>query len=97
MAGKMTSTGISLDQDEMDRIRVLMRGDRRSLSWLVREAVQMYLRTREADIARYSEMFKAHQTQQPAQGQAHVATSTDSKVQGPPNKQEKKGLTEGKE
>jgi hypothetical protein len=40
MAGKMTSTGISLDQDE---IRVLMRGDRRSLSWLVREAVQMYL------------------------------------------------------
>jgi hypothetical protein len=89
MTGKMTSTGISLDQTEMDRIRVLMRGDRRSLSWLVREAVQMYLRTRETDISRYIELFKLHQTQQPAQGQAHIATSPDTSS----NNKEKKGFT----
>ncbi len=97
MTGKLTSTGISLDQDEMDRIRVLMRGDRRSLSWLVREAVQMYLRTREADIARYTELFAAEQGTKQVQPQTHTATSTDSMAVGPSNDKEKKGLTEDKE
>jgi predicted transcriptional regulator len=91
MAGKMTSTGISLDQDEMDKIRVLMRGDRRSLSWLVREAVQMYLRMRQADLAKYAEQFKVEESAKNARPQTQGATSADS---GPPNNQEKKGFTE---
>jgi predicted transcriptional regulator len=90
MAAKMVTMGMSLDPDEMDRMRILMRMDRRSLSWLVREAVQFYLRARAQDIAKYTEQFKAEQTSQPV-------TSANSTAVGPPNEQENKGLTEGKE
>ena len=75
MAAKMRSMGISLDPDEMDRMKILMRVDRRSLSWLVREAVQKYLKEREADIQRYSAQFAA---QQPSQG----VTAGDSTKKG---------------
>jgi len=83
MAAKMKSMGISLDPDEMDRMRILMRGDRRSLSWLVREAVLFYLRAREEDITKYAEQFAAEQT----------GTSADSTAMGSPKATEKKDFT----
>lgn len=79
---KMTSTGISLGESEMEKIRILMRGDRRSLSWLVREAVQMYLQTRAEDIAKYIAQFAVHQP-------GHQATSAKSAAVGHTDNTEK--------
>jgi hypothetical protein len=59
----------------------------------VREAVQMYLSTRQADIATYAAKFKAEESAKHAQPQAQGATSADSKAAGPPNNKEKKGVT----
>lgn len=63
--------GISLDADEIEKMRVLMRADRRSLSWLIREAVQLYLQSRAEDVAKYSAQFAAQSV--PGSGHSGVA------------------------
>src|ERR1700756_653562 len=52
MTGRMKSLGVSLDEGELRRLRILAAGDRRSISWLLREAVQDYLKKRKDDVQR---------------------------------------------
>jgi hypothetical protein len=43
-------TGTYLTVDQMEQMRVLMAADRRSLAFLVRDAVDMYLESRRSEI-----------------------------------------------
>jgi predicted transcriptional regulator len=74
----MTSTGISLEPEEMAKLRILMRGDRRSLGWLAREAIALYLQTRADDVARYSAQWDMQQNQQRLAASAGPAKATGS-------------------
>jgi hypothetical protein len=90
MAGRLISTGISLPEDDFEKIRLLMRGDRRPLGFLVREAVTMYLQARSADIASYAERFKDDPHVHPA---GRDVTSSQSKAPGATQGKEIKGDT----
>lgn len=53
---KMRTMGVSLNPDEIEKMKILMVGDRRSVSWLIREAIVMYLAARADDLVRYAAM-----------------------------------------
>ena len=54
VTSRMKSLGVSLDEVELRRLRILALGDRRSISWLLRDAVQDYLKKRKDDVLRYA-------------------------------------------
>ena|ERR1700693_133872 len=93
---RMISTGVQLPQEDLDKIRILMRGDRRPLGWIVREAVAMYLSSRSADISTYAAKFAQQDAAHPRQSGQHeedVAQAPGSTTIGSPNDTEKKGFT----
>jgi hypothetical protein len=53
MTGRMKSLGVSLEAGELRDLRALAHGDGRSISWLLRSAVQDYLSKRKDDVRRY--------------------------------------------
>lgn len=54
ITGRMRSLGVSLDESELRDLRILAAGDRRSISWLLRDAVQDYLSKRKDDVRSYT-------------------------------------------
>lgn len=54
ITGRMKSLGVSLDESELTELRILAAGDRRSISWLLREAAQDYLKKRKDDVRRFT-------------------------------------------
>ena len=46
----MVGTGLKIEADQMERLKVLMAADRRSLGFLVRDAITMYLDSRRNEI-----------------------------------------------
>lgn len=56
---KMNTVTATLDDDSMERLSKLAETTRRSMSWLVAEAIRNYLRDDEAQIAAIKEGIKA--------------------------------------
>jgi hypothetical protein len=46
----MVGTGVKIEAEQMERLKVLMAADRRSLGFLVRDAITMYLDSRRNEI-----------------------------------------------
>jgi hypothetical protein len=92
----MKSTGVAIPEEAMGRIRVLMRGDRRPLGWIVREAIAMYLTSRADDISTYEAKFAAElgqDTRQTAQHETDKGQTSELKVVSPPYSKETNCVT----
>jgi predicted transcriptional regulator len=49
----MKSTGVQFEPETMEQLRILARGDRIAVGWLIRAAVRAYLAGRQQDIERF--------------------------------------------
>jgi hypothetical protein len=61
--GTGTVRGVYLDDGDYADLKLFMSADRRSLSFLVRDAISLYLRSREEELQRLKEIKKSDEAE----------------------------------